>query len=460
VVHGVFLGRALSTLGSKSKDVIERYWRFVTKGQAFKYFPLVVKRAENARVWDIEGRVYIDFLSSAATYNVGHSNPRVVKAVKEQLDRFIHYCLYLYHEPVVELAELLVKITPGSFEKKVAIELSGGDANDTAIKAALIYTRRPRIVSYTYSYHGTTALDIAVGGSFKEDLRVAIPFKEVYFVEYPDTYRCHGIDDPKECGDYHLSMLESLFKKISGHSVAALLFEPIQGDGGVLVPPKNYVEGVRKITREYGIVFIDDEVQAGMGRTGKMWAIEHFNVEPDLLVAGKALGGGMPVSAVVGRAEILDSAPPQTYFATSAAHAASVVGAIEAIKYTIENNLPERARRLGELAVKRLREMQEEYEVVGDVRGLGLMLGVDIVKSKTTREPDRKTALKIIWRSWEKGLIMMTYGKYGNVLRIAPPLTIPEEDLEKGLEIIEESIKDVLAGRVPDEVISYMTAWE
>jgi 4-aminobutyrate aminotransferase len=168
----------------------------------------------------------------------------------------------------------------------------------------------------------------------------------------------------------------------------------------------------------------------------------------------------MPVSAVVGRAEILDSAPPQTYFATSAAHAASVVGAIEAIKHTVENNLPERARRLGELAVKRLREMQEKYEVVGDVRGLGLMLGVDIVKSKTTREPDRKTALKIIWRSWERGLIMMTYGKYGNVLRIAPPLTIPEEDLEKGLEIIEESIKDVLAGRVPDEVISYMTAWE
>jgi len=433
---------------------------YITSGQAFKYFPLVVSRAENARVWDIEGRVYIDFLSSAATYNVGHSNREVVDAVKKQLDRFIHYCLYLYHEPVVELAEVLVKNTPGSFEKKVAIGLSGGDANDTAIKASLIYTRRPRLISYTYSYHGTTALGIAVGGSFKEDLRIAIPFREVYFTEYPDTYRCGGIDDPVECGEHHLSELDKLLKKISGYSVAALLFEPIQGDGGVLVPPRNYVEGVRRITREYGIVFIDDEVQTGMGRTGRLWAIEHFNVEPDLLVAGKALGGGMPVSAVIGRADILDSAPPQTYFATSAAHAASVAGALAAVKYVLENKLYDRASKLGDLATKRLEEMKERYEVIGDVRGLGLMIGVDVVKDKKTKEPDRKTALKIIWRAWEKGLIMMTYGKYGNVLRIAPPLTIPEDDLERGLEIIEESVKDVLNGKVPDEVLKYMAAWE
>jgi 4-aminobutyrate aminotransferase len=168
----------------------------------------------------------------------------------------------------------------------------------------------------------------------------------------------------------------------------------------------------------------------------------------------------MPVSAVIGRADILDSAPPQTYFATSAAHAASVAGALAAVKYVLENKLYDRASKLGSLATKRLEEMKERYEVIGDVRGLGLMIGVDVVKDKKTKEPDRKTALKIIWRAWEKGLIMMTYGKYGNVLRIAPPLTIPEDDLERGLEIIEESVKDVLNGKVPDEVLKYMAAWE
>ncbi len=448
--------------GSESSiSLIEKYKKYVSSSQAFKYFPLVVSRARNSRVWDVDGREYIDFLSSAATFNVGHNNEEVLKAVKEQLEKFIHYCLYLYHEPVVELAELLVRITPGSFEKKVAIGLSGGDANDTALKAALVYTRRPAIVSFNYSYHGTTALDIAVSGSFSPELRKLIPFKNVYFVEYPDTYRCvNGIEDPEECGEAYLTMFEDQLKKVGGSNIAAVVMEPVQGDGGVLIPPENFVKGVRKITAEYGIVLIDDEVQTGMGRTGKLFAIEHFSVEPDLIVLGKALGGGMPVSAVVGRKEVIESAPPQSFFATSAAHAASVAGAIAAVKYVIENRLPERAKELGAYVLKRLNELKEKYELIGDVRGLGLMIGVDVVTDKKSKKPDRTTALKIIWRAWEKGLIMMTYGKYGNVLRIAPPLTIPREDLDRGIEIIEESIKDVINGKVPDEVVDRMIAWK
>ncbi|MEM4101448.1 MAG: aspartate aminotransferase family protein [Desulfurococcaceae archaeon] len=442
-------------------ELISRYKAYISASQAFKYFPIVVRKAKNARVWDVSGREYIDFLSSAATYNIGHTNDNVVNAVKEHVDKFIHYCLYLYHEPVVKLAEILVKITPGTFNKKVVFGLSGGDACDTALKAALIYTGRPGIVSYTYSYHGTTALGIAVSGSFSNAIRSRIPFRNVYFIDYPDTYRCKfNVEDPELCGEYYLSEAEDHLRKINAKAnVAALILEPVQGDGGVLVPPKNYMNGIRKLTEEYQIVLVDDEVQSGMGRTGRLFAIEHFGVEPDLLVLGKALGAGMPISAVVGRSEILDSAPPQTFFATSAAHALSCIAAIKNIEYIVNNNIVDRARTLGEYAIKRLKELQEKYEVIGDVRGLGLMIGVDIVKDKKTKTPDRATALKIIWRAWEKGLIMMTYGKHGNVLRVAPPLTIPREDLDKGIEIIEEAVKDVIEGKVPDNVVEQLVAW-
>ncbi|AFL65919.1 aspartate aminotransferase family protein [Desulfurococcus amylolyticus] len=444
----------------KDLQLIEKYWRHVSSSQGFKYFPLVVSRAKASKVWDINGREYIDFLSSAATYNIGHSNEEVIKAIKEHLDKFIHYCLYLYHEPAIELSELLTEITLGNHRKKVVFGLSGGDANDTALKAAFIYTRRPGVISYTYSYHGTTALGIAVGGSFREEIRKAIPFKDVYFVEYPDTYRCGNIEDPRECGEYHLSKLEDTLKRVNPSSIAAIIMEPIQGDGGVLVPPENYVKGLFKLARENGIIIIDDEVQTGMGRTGKWLAIEHFNVEPDLVVLGKALGGGMPISAVIGRSEILDAAPPQTFFATSAAHALSCVAAIATIKYIKNYNLVEKARELGDYAVKRLNELKEKYEIIGDVRGKGLMIGVEIVKERKQKTPDRKTALKIIWRAWEKGLIMMTYGKYGNVLRIAPPLVISREELDAGINIVDEAIRDVLEGKVPDDVINKMKAWE
>lgn len=453
----------LSTTSSQSpEELINRYRAYIASSQAFKYFPIIVKCARDAKVWDVAGREYLDFLSSAATYNIGHTNPYVVNAIKEHVDMFIHYCLYLYHEPAIDLAELLVKITPGDFRKKVTYGLSGGDACDTALKAALIYTGKPGILSYSYSYHGTTALGIAVGGSFSSEIRSKMPVKNVHFADYPDVYRCKfSVDDPDLCGEYYLSELELLFRKLDAKvNIAAIILEPIQGDGGVLVPPSNYIVGVRKLAEEHGVILIDDEIQTGMGRTGRMLAIEHFNVKPDLIVLGKALGAGMPISAVVGRAEVLDSAPPQTFFATSAAHALSCIAAIKNIEYIMKNNLVERARLLGEYTVKRLNELKDKYEIIGDVRGLGLMIGVDVVKNKSSRAPDRKTALKIIWRAWERGLIMMTYGKYGNVLRIAPPLTIHQEDLDRGIEIIDEAVRDVIEGRVPDSVIEQMVAWK
>ena len=219
------------------------------------------------------------------------------------------------------------------------------------------------------------------------------------------------------------------------------------------------MKGLRELTEEHGVVFIDEEVQAGMGRTGKWWAIEYFNIVPDIIASAKALGGGMPISATIGRAEIMDSVPVPLFVFTHVGHAVCASAAIATINVIKKENLLERAARLGNYVMKRFKEMSERYPIIGDVRGKGLLIGVDIVKNSKTREPDKATALKICWRAWEKGLILITFGKHGNVLRIAPPLNIPEEDLDRGLEVIEESIKDVLEGKVPDEIVKYLRGW-
>ena len=446
----------------KNLEIASRYDKLVAKSVAFKYFPVSVARAKGARVWDLDGNEYIDFLSSAATYNIGHSNDGVIAAIREQLDKFLHYCLYFYHEPAVRLAEKLIEIAPMKFSKKVAFGLSGSDANDTALKASLFYTGRKHIATFTYSYHGTTYLVYSVSGSFPAKMRSRLnAYPYTHFFEYPDTYRTPYEMTEKECGEYYLGLIEDYFRKIvPGDSFAAFMVEPIQGDGGVLVPPKNFMTGLKKLTSEYGIVFIDDEVQTGMARTGKMFAIQYFDVEPDIMVLGKAVGGGMPVSAVIGREEIMDSATPQSFFLTSGAHALSAVAAAATIDYIVKEELGKKALEKGEYLKKRLIELMDKYEIIGDVRGLGLLLGVDIVKNRDTKEPDRKTAIKIIWRAWEKGLLMMTYGKYGNVLRIAPPLVITKEEIDKAVEIIDESINDVLKGKVSDQIITYLRAWE
>ena len=239
-------------------------------------------------------------------------------------------------------------------------------------------------------------------------------------------------------------------------NVATIVFEPIQGDGGVVIPPSDFLKGLRELADKYGVVLVADEIQTGMGRTGEWWVVEHYNVVPDLIVSGKALGGGMPISAVIGKSDIIDS-PPTIGFLFSG-HTPCASAALATIS-VIEEELVERARVLGDYALKRLREIQEEYSIIGDVHGCGLMIGVEIVKNRETKEPDRTAALKICWRAWEKGLITMTFGKHGNVIRIAPPLNIPKTDLEKGLEIIEDSIKDTLHGLIPDKVVEYMRGW-
>jgi len=448
----------------KNLEIVKLDTEFLPPAIALKYYPLVVTRAEGAKVWDADGNEYIDFFMSAAVYNIGHRHPDVVNAVKEQVDKLLNYTTaYFYEEEPVKLAKILTEITPGDHKKKVTFGFTGSDSVDSSVKAARAYTKREHIISFLHSYHGMTYGALSATGAVKPEIKETVfPIKSVHFVEYPDPYRnswgINGYEDPTELSNHALDQIEKKVKELD-EDVAGIIIEPIQGDAGVVVPPEEFMKGLRELTEEHGIVFIDDEVQAGMGRTGKWWAIEHFNVIPDVITSAKALGGGMPISATIGRAEIMDSVPVPLFAFTHVGHAVCASAAIATINIIKKENLLERATRLGDYVMKRFKEMSEKYPIIGDVRGKGLLIGVDIVKDPKTREPDKATALKICWRAWEKGLILITFGKHGNVLRIAPPLTITLDELDAGLNMIEESLKDALNGKVPNEVLKFLRGW-
>jgi 4-aminobutyrate aminotransferase len=424
------------------------------------YYPLVVSRAEGAKVFDVDGNEYIDFLSGAATTNIGHRHPEVVKAIKEQCDLFIHNTLaYGYYEVAVKLARKLVEITPGDFRKRVAFGLSGSDSNDGAIKLARSYTGRSKIIAFLNSYHGTTYGALTISGitlNMKRRLGPLLP--EIYHVPFPDCYRCLFKLEYPSCGLQCLGFLKTLFETIvPPEEVAAVITEPIQGDAGVVIPPDDYMIKLTELCRNYGILFAVDEIQTGFGRTGKWFAVEHWSLKPDILVMAKAIASGMPLSAIVSKSEIMEKWKAPAHLFTTQANPLSCVAAITTINVIKKERLLERAKRLGEYTLKRFREMMDEHELIGDVRGKGLLIGVDLVKNRETKEPAVKEAHKVDWRAWEKGLVLIHYGK--SVLRIAPPLTISQEEMDKGLSIIEEAIDDVEKGKVSNDVLKRMEGW-
>ena len=442
----------------KSLEIAELDEKYLLKSSALKYYPLVVERAENSKVWDVDGNEFIDFLSSAAVYNIGHSNQKVIKAIKDQMEKSLNYIrAYFYTEPPVKLAKLLTRITPGEFTKKVFFGFSGSDAVDLAIKVSRACSKKQNMISFYGSYHGTTYGALSATGIIDKKIKnVVFPLKGFRFFQYADCYRCPFHLSYPGCG---LECLDHIRKEIEKENTntGAIIFEPIQGDCGIIVPPKDFIKGLSEIAKENDLILVDEEVQSGMGRTGKLWAIEHYDVVPDLLISAKALGGGMPISAVIGRAHVMNSLPTPLSVFTHGGHAVSASSALATIDFTINEKLPERAKELGNHAIKRLNELKEKYKMIGDVRGKGLLIGLDIIKKG--KAPDKKTALKIGYKSWEKGLILITFGKHGNILRIAPPLTIPKEELDKGMDIIEESIKDVSEGKVKDGAIESLNAW-
>ena len=437
--------------GPKAKKIVDREQEVISGAISVKFFPLVPERGEGCILRDVDGNIYIDLLGGAAVANIGYSHPKLVEAVKDQVSKLQHAMIgYYYNVKAVEVAEKLVSITPGSFEKRVAFATSGSEACDFAIKIAKFYTERPWVISFTGACHGHTCGAASLSG-FKGVMNRGFSplIPQVVWAPYAYCYRCafklEYPDCRAACADYIKDHI--LDHVVPADEVAAIIVEPIQGDAGVIVPPREFLAKLRAICDEYGILLVVDESQTGMGRCGSWFAVEQYGVTPDLLVCGEGLASGLPIGAVVGPSEVM-SLPAGSCLLTSAANPVMCSAVLATIEVIEEEKLLENAVSIGELVVKRLRELQERYDVIGDVRGKGLMIGVEIVRDSASKTPAPRLTGEISWRAFQLGLILPVYGLKSNVLKITPPLNISEELANKACDIIEKAVEDAVKGRV------------
>jgi len=424
-----------------------------------RFYPLVVEEAQGVVVRDVDGKEYLDFLGGWAIANTGHRHPKVVEAVKRQIDKLLFNSFTSFsNEVTVELAEKLIELTPGKFRKKVWFGLTGSDANDCVFKLVPVYKGRARILSFANSYHGQTMGSLSLSGHKSQSKFLGFP--NVVKVPYPYCYRCPFNQKFPSCDFYCIDYIEDyVFNTyVSPEEVAGFIVEPIQSDGGDVVPPEGYMQRLSRLCRKYGIALCVDEVKVALGRTGKMFASEHWNLTPDLITLGKPLASGMPLSACVGKAEILDSVMGAHLF-TLSGHPVSCAAALATLDIIKEEGLDKNAERVGRFMKKRLEEIKEEHELVGDVRGKGLIIGVELVKDRESKEPATVETAKVCYRAWELGLILGYVGMYSNVVEITPPLILTEEQAEKGLEILEKALRDVESGLVSDEKIEKYKGW-
>lgn len=445
--------------GPRAREIIERERKVISPGLGVKLFPLVPERGWGALIEDVDGNVFIDFLAGAAAASTGYSHPELVKAVQEQVEKIQHSMIgYTYSKRAIEVAEMLAAKSPIQ-EPKILFGMSGSDAMDLTMMAARFSTGRPWIIAFIGAYHGQTygATSIAAfQSSQKRGLSPLIP--NVVWVPYPNPYRnvwgINGYDEPDELTNRFLDYMENYVfaHVVPPDETAVLIAEPIQGDAGIVVPPEDFFVELKKLLDEHGILLAMDEVQTGIGRTGKWFASEWFKVEPDFISFGKGVASGMGLSGVIGRGELMELTSGSALL-TPAANPVISAAAYATLRIIERENLLENALRVGDFIRKRLLEMKEEYEAMGDVRGRGLMIGAEIVKPDG--KPDPELTGKICWRAFELGLILPSYGMFGNVIRITPPLVITEEQAEKGLEIMETALKDALAGRVTHRVVTW-----
>lgn len=443
-----------------SNLLCEREARIMAPSGKLPYFPLVVASARGAEVTDIEGRTYIDLLSSAAAVNTGHCHPTVVQAIRDQTERFIHYTpLYLYHESVAVLAEEIARVCPISGPKRVSFGLSGSDCMDGALKLARAYTGRRRIISFIGSYHGSTFGALSVSAiSLKMQHKIGPLLPDIHHFHYPDCRRCRYGQTEESCSLNCLGEITEAFEIfLPPDEVAAVVLEPIAGDGGFIVPPARYVTRLSELCRQHGILLIVDEIQQGFGRTGRWFSIEHFQVEPDLVVMGKAMASGLPMGATVTREPIALSLEAPGHAFTLMGNPVCCQAALATLKVIEEEDLIRQSEEKGARFMAALRELKQKHPVIGDVRGLGFTIGVELVDPRNPMSKSREAASKICWRAWEKGLILTSLST--SVLRIQPPLVITDTQLDQSLQIIDESIQDYMDDRIPDSVLDAVRGW-
>lgn len=393
---------------------------------------IFIARGENAEIWDVEGRRFIDFAGGIAVLNTGHRHPAVIQAVKDQLDRYTHTCFQvLAYEPYVELAERINAKAPGDFAKKTLFLTTGSEAVENAIKIARAATKRSGVICFAGGYHGRTLLTLAMTGKVAPYKTGFGPFPaEIFHATFPNALHGVTVDDS-------MASVEAIFKNdIEASRVAAIIIEPVQGEGGFHVAPPELLQRLRTLCDSYGILLIVDEIQTGAGRTGSWFAVEQSGVAPDLITMAKSMAGGFPISAVVGRAEVMDAAAPGGLGGTYAGSPIACAAALAVLDVFEKENLLQRSRDVGERLSAGLKAMAARHACIGDVRGMGAMVAIELFKNGDLKQPDADLAKRINAEAAARGLILLTCGTYGNVIRILVPLTASNALLDEGLAVM------------------------
>ena len=433
--------------GPKSKAILERRLDIVPRGVSYGA-PIFAGKAEGALVTDVDGNTFIDFVGAIGTVNVGHSHPEVKKALHEQVDNYIHtgFNVVMY-ESYIELAEKLAQLSPGNHEKKVMFLNSGAEAVENAVKIARKFTRRQGIISFFGGFHGRTLLTMTMTSKVKPYKFEFGPFApEFYKAPYPNVYHRPDVMSEDEYSDYVLEQFRNfLVGEVAPETIAAVVMEPVQGEGGFIVPTKKFVQGIYEICKEQGILFIADEIQTGFGRTGKYFAMEHFDIVPDLITVSKSMGAGVPISGVIGRKEIMEKSSPGELGGTYSGSPLGCASALAVLDVIEKEHLNQRAEEIGNKVMERFEELYKKYDFIGNIRGLGAMCAIELVKERKSKKPNKEITGKIIQEANNRGLLLLGAGLYSNVIRLLMPLVITNEQLEEGLDILEESIETVAA---------------
>ena len=428
--------------GPKSREILEGRKKYVSNGVSMSV-DIAVAEAKGALLKDVDGNIFLDFAAGIGVQNVGHCDEEIIKVIQEQAEKLIHPCFHIAtYEPYIDLAKKLTEITAGDHEKKVMLANSGAEALENAIKVAKVYTKRSGILSAHGSFHGRTLMTMSITSKYKPYKNGFGPYApDIYKFDYPYAYRAPKGMSQDDYVDYCLEKLETMLKTtISPEHIACLVVEPLQGEGGFVVPTTKYMQGLQRICNENGIVFIVDEVQAGFARTGKMFGYENFGITPDIVTMSKSIAAGVPLSAVVGRKEIMDAPCVGGIGGTYGGSPLACVAALKVIEKIEKENLCGKANELGAYIVSRLNEMKEKYNVIGEVRGLGSMIGLEFVKDKETREPAPDLVKEVISKCYEKGVILIGAGLLSNVIRFLPPLVMTAEQVTYGMDILDEAI--------------------